>query len=149
MPLIKLADFLLIGTNYIFVPDWNIFPREWRINKKYGLFFLYIIHSICTSPRRSSVPTRTSTAHSLWTGVHLLASRQRLSGVDNDRGLARVMVVLCNRVHSVIGVGPFLVDTLHSAVSYRAAIVPGNFRTHWNRLERSFLFCSHDASPAW
>jgi hypothetical protein len=69
--------------------------------------------------------------------------------VDNDRGLTRVMVVLCNRVHGVVGVGPFLVDTLHSAVAYGAAIVPGNFRTHWNRLERSFLPCSHDASPAW
>jgi hypothetical protein len=50
--------------------------------------------------------------------MHLLASRQRLSGVDNNRGLARVMVVLCNRVHGVVGVGPSLVDALHSAVPY-------------------------------
>lgn len=77
----------------------------------------------------------------------LLASRQRLSGVDNDRRLTRVMIVLCNRVHGAVGVGSFPVDALYSAVAYSAAIVPGNFRTHWNRLERSFLRCSHDASP--
>ena len=81
-----------------------------------------------------------------WAGVHLLDSRQRLSGVDNARRLTRVMVVLCNRIHGVVGVGPFLVDTLYSTVPYGAAVVPGNFSTHWNRLERSFLRCSHDAS---
>src|SRR5665213_2912791 len=78
----------------------------------------------------------------------LLGSRQRLSGVDNDRRLIWMMVVLFNRVHGVVGVGPFLVDTLYSAVAYGAAIVPGNFRTYWDRLERSFLRCSHDVSPA-
>src|SRR6185437_7466502 len=46
----------------------------------------------------------------------LLASRQRLSGVDNDRRLTRVMIVLCNRVHGAVGVGSFPVDALYSAV---------------------------------
>src|SRR6476646_9933751 len=84
-----------------------------------------------------------------WTGAHLLASRQRFSGVDNDRRLTRVVVVLCDRVHGVVGVGSFPVDTFYSAVAYGAAIVPGNFRTRWNRLERSFLRFGHYASPAW
>ena len=59
------------------------------------------------------------------------------------------MVVLFNRVHGVVGVGPFLVDTLYGAVAYGAAIVPGNFRTRRDRLERSLLRCGHYASPAW
>ena len=83
-----------------------------------------------------------------WTGADLLASRQRLSGVDDDRRLTRVMVVLCNRVHGVVGVGAFLMDTLYRAVTYGAAVMPSHFRTHWNCLERSFFRCSHSGSPA-
>ena len=74
-----------------------------------------------------------------WTGAQLRASRQRLSGMDNDRRLSRMMIVLRNRVHGVFGVGAFLVDTLHRAVADGAAIVPGYFRTHRDRLERSFF----------
>lgn len=82
------------------------------------------------------------------TCARLLISRQCLSRVDNGCRLTRMVVVLCNRVHGVVGAGPFLVDSLDSAVTYRAAIVPGNFRTHWNRLERRFFHGSHAASPA-
>lgn len=67
--------------------------------------------------------------------------------MDNDRRLTRVMVVLCNGVHGVIGVGPFLVDAHDGAVPYGAAIVLSDFRAYGNRLECSFLRGRHCASP--
>ena len=79
----------------------------------------------------------------------LLALRQCLPGVDHDRRLTRMMVVLCNRVHRVVGVGPVLVDTLNGAVANGTAIVPGNLRACRDRLERGFLGRSHVAAPAW
>ena len=75
--------------------------------------------------------------------ARLLASRQRLSGVDYDRRLTRVIVVLCNRVCGVVGVSALLVHTFYRTVAYGAAVMPRHFRTYWNCLERSFFRFSH------
>jgi hypothetical protein len=74
---------------------------------------------------------------------HLCASAQCLSGVDDDRRFARVVIVLCDRVRRVFCGRALLVDTLNRAVAYGAAIVPCHFRTHRDRLERSSCRCSH------
>ena len=78
-----------------------------------------------------------------WTCAPLLASSQRFSRVDDDRWLTRVIVVLCDRVHSAVGVGAFLVHALHGAVANCAAVMPSHFRTQWNCLKRNLLYCSH------
>ena len=66
--------------------------------------------------------------------------------MDDDRRLTRMMIMLLDRVHGVVGIGASFVNTPYRAVTDGAAVVPSHFRTHRDRLERSFLRCSHTFS---
>lgn len=98
--------------------------------------------------REKSPPSRFQLSTAVLRVTTLRDYGQRFPGVVDDCRLACVMVVLGNRIHRIVGVGPHLVHALDGTVAYGTAVVPRDVGTDWNRFERRLLAGSHGVAPA-